>query len=196
MRADRCPPGYRQRCSCFTGVPSAPPSPPEDERLVELFIPHLQRVVQIAVQIDCARMLSAVREKVFEASPYAMAVCSRDRQLLYPNSRMERILREQDGLTHREGRVTVLRERGHEAFLRALAACAEPPAVAAPLEDAFHIHRPSGKGAYAVRLYRLPAWDRLLGLGVHAVAWLQITARPGPAGRDRDPATALSLDGG
>lgn len=74
------------------------------------------------MQMDGARMLSAVQEGMFEASPYAIAVCSRDGQLMYGNSRMERTLREQDGLTYREGRVTVLRERGHEAFLRALGA--------------------------------------------------------------------------
>ncbi|MBA2592901.1 MAG: helix-turn-helix transcriptional regulator [Pseudomonadota bacterium] len=64
--------------------------------------------------------------------------------------------------------------------MRALAACAEPPVVAAPLEDALQIHRPSGKTCYAVRVYRLPGCDRLLGLSVQAVAWLQI----------RDPAEA------
>jgi len=167
----------------FYRGPERPAFTPADERRVELLIPHLQRAVRIAVQIDGARMLSAVRERMFEASPYGTAVCSRDGRLLYANSRMERLLAEQDGLTYREGRVTVLRERDHAAFMRALAACAEPPAVGAPIDDAFQIHRPSGKTAYSVRVYRLPGWNRFLGLGIQAVAWLQITD-PAEAPRD------------
>ncbi len=100
---------------------------------------------------------------------------SGDGRVLYANARMERILAAQDGLAYREGRVTVFRARDDEAFLRALAGCAAPPAIAAPIEDAFRIHRPSGKTAYAVRMHRLPGWDRLLGLGIQAAAWLQIT---------------------
>ncbi|MGH8563773.1 MAG: hypothetical protein ACREXW_06640 [Gammaproteobacteria bacterium] len=169
------PAGISPALLVFYRGPERPAFTPEDERLVELFIPHLQRAVQIAVQIDGARMLSAVRDRMFEASPYGMAVCSRDGRVLYANARMDRILEAQDGLAYREGRITVSRERDHEAFLRALAACAAPPAIAAPLEDAFRIHRPSGKTAYAVRMHRLPAWDRMLGLGVQAVACLQIT---------------------
>ena len=159
----------------FYRGPERPAFTPEDERLVGLFIPHLQRAVQIAVQIDGARMLSAVRDRMFEASPYGMAVCSRDGRVLYANARMERILEAQDGLAYREGRITVSRERDQDTFLRALAACSAPPAIAAPREDAFRIHRPSNKTAYAVRMHRLPAWDRMLGLGVQAVACLQIT---------------------
>jgi PAS domain-containing protein len=163
--------------------PERPPFGRKDERLVELLIPHLQRALRIALQINGARMLSAVCDRMFEASHSAMAVCSRDGRLLYANARMERILGEQDGLTYREGRVAVLRERDHEAFLRALAACAEPPVVAAPLEDALQIHRRSGKAAYAVRVHQLPGWDRLFGLGIQAVACLQITD---PAETPRD----------
>lgn len=169
------PAGIPQALLVFYRGPERPAFTPEDERLVELFIPHLQRAVRIAVQIDGARMLSAVRDRIFEASPYGMAVCSRDGRVLYANARMERILEAQDGLAYREGRITVSRERDHDTFLRALVACSAPPGIAAPLEDAFRIHRPSGKTAYAVRVYRLPAWDRMLGLGVQAVACLQIT---------------------
>ncbi|MDQ3776088.1 MAG: helix-turn-helix transcriptional regulator [Pseudomonadota bacterium] len=86
-------------------------------------------------------------------------------------------------MTYRESRVTVLRERDHEAFMRALAACVEPPAIAAPLEDALQIRRPSGKTDYSVRVHRLPSGNRLLDLGIQAVAWLQITD-PAEAPRD------------
>ena len=105
------PAGIPPALLVFYRGPERPAFTPKDEHLVELFIPHLQRAVQIAVQIDGARMLSAVRDRMFEASPYGMAVCSRDGRLLYANARMERILEAQDGLAYREGRITVSRER-------------------------------------------------------------------------------------
>lgn len=163
--------------------PERPPFGRQDERLVELIIPHLQRAMRMAMQIDGARRLSAVQEGMFEASPYAMAVCSRDGQLLYANSRMERLLEDQDGLTYRGGRLGARHRPDHEALIGALAACAAPPGLTAPLDDTLRIRRPSGKTDYSVRVHRLPGWDRLLGLGIQAVAWLQVTD-PAEAPRD------------
>lgn len=160
-----------------------PPFSRKEERLVELLIPHLQRALRMALQIDGARMLSAVREGLFDASPYAMAICSRDGQLLYGNSRMERLLEGRDGLTVRAGRLEAHRHPDGEALMGALAACAAPPGLTAPRDDPLPVRRPSGKAPYSIRVHRLPSWHRSLGLGMQAVAWLQITD---PAERPRD----------
>jgi DNA-binding CsgD family transcriptional regulator len=149
---------------------------PDQTSVVRLLMPHLQRALRTAFLFDRKGMLSAATEWVFESSSHAFAVCAIDGLVLYANSRMERLLRAQDGLKQQQDRIVTTCGQDHAPLLRALGACAEPPSLPVrAVTDTLRIKRLSGKPAYLARVQRLPCFAKPFGLGVQATALLQIT---------------------
>jgi DNA-binding CsgD family transcriptional regulator len=112
-----------------------------DRRKTALFLPHLQRALEVGQRLSCIGQVAAL--EALDRLDTGVFVVTRTRRIMHANRLAEDILRTSPEIGVRDGQVFLRDVRSHDRFSRMVHACVETAAGRpAPLEAAMAIQRP------------------------------------------------------
>ena len=123
----------------------------ENVALVHRLVPHLQQALRMQVHLDDLAHRSGDLAGASEAVREAIVVVARGRRPVYSNSAADRILRSDDGLRIRKGRIEAATPRADAQLRHSIVRALDPDGLDI-WGGSFTCGRPSGRRSYIVHV--------------------------------------------
>ncbi|MFL6084198.1 MAG: helix-turn-helix transcriptional regulator [Mycobacterium sp.] len=129
---------------------------PERIKVMSGLVVHLQQALRTQNQLTALATQNVALAGALEAVRHGIVIVGPECTVLNLNSAAETILRAEDGLHHRHGRITATGMRTDQELRRAVHCALADGTTDVPTGQAFTCVRPSGKRPYVIHLLPLP----------------------------------------